>query len=334
MPSQRASHSTKTSTGLQVRTYALPPAKFNPLTASSRELQHYGLPPKPDETKSPQWRNLWERDFGRPWNWISPVFQETKGRSHRASRAARSLTRPVPELGEFVTTANACANPNWATPMGNSHWSGTMIVLAPGDSFQWIRGQWIVPHAHGHSTWEFASASQWIGIGGFEDIGLIQAGTDTDVFNGSGGGAYAWWEWLDADPVVVPNLFPFPGDVMYCLICAITPTLASIYLANVSARTMTWFTVTPPKKGAPIALDTAEWIVERPLDVNSNSFFELADYGLVYFDEAVAGTAGNQTRPLGSGASITMRNPDNNHVLSVPTLETDTLMKVRFVASI
>src|SRR4029077_13855654 len=188
---------------------------------------------------------------------------------------------------------------NWAGGDTHPFWSGTIAGAQGADNYQWVRGQWIVPHAHGHSEAGFASAAQWIGIGGFSGPGLIQAGTGTDVFDHTGGTAYLWWEWLDADSVSIITPFAFPGDVMHCLICAPSATAASIYFANVSFGAMTWFSLTPPPKALPIDLHSVEWIVERP--TLNNSLTDLADYALVYFDEAVAGTVGNQTIPLGSG---------------------------------
>ena len=44
-----------------VTTYPEPPARFNPLTASDKELERYGFPPRPDAKKAPEAYRQWQK---------------------------------------------------------------------------------------------------------------------------------------------------------------------------------------------------------------------------------------------------------------------------------
>src|SRR5512136_257723 len=99
---RQTSRITKISKGFRIRTYELPPADFNPLTASARLLLHYGFPTRPDARTAPELRKLWDRAFSRSRTWITPVFREVEGKTHGPalkpggrSRARVSATREL-----------------------------------------------------------------------------------------------------------------------------------------------------------------------------------------------------------------------------------------------
>jgi hypothetical protein len=128
--------------------------------------------------------------------------------------------------------------------------------------------------------------------------------------------------------VAITNLPVSPGDTMYCLICVNSTTTATVYISNQSSGVSTRFTITAPS-GTKLVGNSAEWIVERPT-VNG-SLANLSDYKVDYFDEGIAGASDIfRIVTLGSGTAVTMTG-NNSAPLSVPTLETDQLMKVNWL---
>lgn len=312
----KAARSMTTSKGFRIRTYELPPADFNPMTASARLLLRHGFPTPPDAKTAPELRKLWDKAFSRPRTWITPEFREVKGKTH--GPALRPGGRARARVSALRKIANATS----------SNWSGSVAFPPTNRKFGWIEGQWTVPNPHTPTIGSYY-ASEWVGIDGWGSGDVLQAGTETEIVDigiFSATQVYAWWEWFPAGEVAITNLHVSPGDVMYCLICVNSTTTATVYISNQSSLVTTSFSITAPK-GTSLVGNSAEWIVERPT-VNG-SLASLTDYKVVYFDEGISGLSGAPFGivTLGSGATVTMTG-NNNASLSVPTLETGQLMKV------
>jgi len=315
-PTNKASRITRISKGFRIRTYEPPPPGFNPLTASPRLLLRYGFPTRPDAKTAPELFKRWEAAFAGPRTWITPEFREVKGKHHGPAKRLGERARVKPAE---VRIANATSN----------NWSGSVASPPPGHTFGWVAGQWTVPNPHASGLGDFY-ASEWIGIDGWGSGDVLQAGTDTaiiGIFNTRQ--IYAWWEWFPHDEVAISNLPVSAGDTMYCLICVNSTTTATVYISNQSTGVLlTPFTITAPS-GTTLVGNSAEWIVERPT-VNG-VLTSLADYKVDYFDEGIAGLSGVfQIVTLGSGTPVTMTG-NNNAPLSVPTFETDQLMKMNWL---
>jgi len=177
----------------------------------------------------------------------------------------------------------------------------------------------------------WATPLEWVGIDGAGSGDVLQAGTETDIFGIFNlRQIYAWWEWFPANEVAITNLPVSAGDTMYCLICVNSTNTATVYISNESTGVWTRFSITAPK-GTTLVGNSAEWIVERP-SVNG-AITSLADYKVEYFDEGIAGLSDVfRIVTLGSGTPVTMTG-NNNAPLSVPTIETDQLMKVNWLKS-
>lgn len=117
------------------------------------------------------------------------------------------------------------------------------------------------------------------------------------------------------------------GDTLSCLICvaAESTTSALIFMYNVTSGVAASFEATAPA-GVSLTGNSAEWVVER-LEIDSNTP-ELARYGDVYFDDAIAGTVGGTTLDAGSGNTIDM--DDSGDTISAGLIETPTLVQVRY----
>jgi len=133
----------------------------------------------------------------------------------------------------------------------------------------------------------------WVGVGGYGEETLIQAGTEQECVSGQRT-YYAWYELLPAYMIRIRTLRVQPGDTI----------TTSISLIN--ENTSTWsIEVTDVTQGRNFRKNvvynssrlSAEWIVERP-KVNS-TVSTLADFGDVTFTECkttldgVTGTIGN-----------------------------------------
>jgi hypothetical protein len=295
--------------GVTVRTFTPPPAGFDPLTADDRELLIYGYPSRPtDEALLKRWEHL----LSRSPRMIQPTF-----------RAMPHKRRQLPKSGG---SDHGVENTNI--------WSGAVVHAPANDTFKWVEGTWTVPDAYppmNATDGVWYSASSWVGIDGIDGSGdVLQAGCDSDVMTSGGNVSRQlnpWWEWYPAGSFWISNLAISQGDTVNCLICVTegSTTSALILLYNVTSNISASFQATAPT-GTNLVGNSAEWVIER-LEIDTNTP-ELARYGDVYFDEANAGTVGNATLHAGSGNTINM--VDNGNVISTGTIETQTLVQVRY----
>lgn len=283
--------------GLRARTFTPRPEGFNPLTASDNELLAYGYPARPTDAA---WLERWERGVVRPRTYVTPTFRPI------SDRPSNSQPRP---LANTNTTLN---------------WSGA-IVQSPQGGISIVGAVTNVPNPYPvqyNNTWFYSSS--WIGIGGWLEDNILQVGVEHDASfqsNALDTSVFAWWSW-NSFPIAIQ--FPIaPGDRMNWVICVSTKTFASatIFLLNESSGASTSFVVYSPN-GAPIGGTSAEWIVSS--GTYQGEVQQLANYGAVYFDDAVS-SAGN----AGTGSLIEMVNQSNT-VISKAVFDTPTLVECTF----
>lgn len=308
------------SKGFRVRTYETPPAGFNPLTATPKQLLHHGLPTRPDARSEPKLREMWNQAFSRQRNWITPEFREVPHKAHG----------PALQSGSARTRVRSKTLVSNAT---SSNWSGSVALAPSRRTFGWVAGQWTVPNPHAPSLGSFY-ASEWVGIDGWGSGDVLQAGTETEIIDlgiFSSRQVYVWWEWFPNNEVAITNFGVAAGDIMYCLICVNSTTTATVYLTNQSSGVSTTFSITAPK-GTTLTGNSAEWVVERP--TINGSVAHLTDTKVVYFDEGIAGLSGTPFTiiDLNAGMPVTMTG-SGGASLSVPTFETAQLMKVDWLKS-
>ena len=288
---------------LGVRLFKQPPASFDPITADPRELLTYGYPARPDARTHPELRAQWERRVSHNYTRIQPEFVRNVGKVHGPARRA-----------------NGAAN---AT---STNWSGSVVFAPGGTTCGWIQGEWTVPDPSDPSGGQSSYySSAWVGIDGDGSGDVLQAGTESSLVGGSRS-VYAWWEWYPDYEVAISNFPVRSGDTIYCLICATSTTTASIYLTNDNTDQHVSFNITAPS-GTTLAGNCAEWIVETPSVGGQPT--TLPDYGVVYFDDALAGLKNGGSLDGFSGTPITLVNGANTP-LSVPTLEKAQLVKLTY----
>ncbi|HEY2311472.1 MAG TPA: G1 family glutamic endopeptidase [Gaiellaceae bacterium] len=288
---------------LGVRLFKKPPENFDPLQAEDRELLVFGYPARPDKDKHPELHEMWTRMASRKLTMIEPQFALRTDKQH----------------GIRNTIANDTS----------TNWSGAVSFAGKGDSATYVIGQWTVPDVVAPGLGSYYCAS-WVGIDGDGSPDVLQAGTECDVVSFgffTAKQTYVWWEWYPNYEVQIANFPVTSGDVMFCAICVHSDTEAGFYLTNLTTGASTSFTKTAPE-GTRLTGNCAEWIVEAPTVNGGQS--ALARYGDVYFDECIAGTKNDHLLYGGDGDLITMVD-SSNHPISVPTKETDELIKIQFV---
>jgi hypothetical protein len=124
--------------------------------------------------------------------------------------------RPAPAVGPMIggkapPGAGAQAV-RGATKTFALNWSGYAQSTTHKGTFKAVRDFWRVPTVNTNASGNQYS-SDWVGIGGFSDNTLVQAGTEADNIGGSA--KYdAWTEIIPAPEVVISGLVIKPGDRM------------------------------------------------------------------------------------------------------------------------
>jgi len=164
------------------------------------------------------------------------------------------------------------------------NWSGYAVTDTGITS---VVGHWTVPTvltpAKKAQKRKNAYSSSWVGIDGYNNSHLIQAGTEQDWQRGvrrTPGSAFyqAWWEILPAAETPITSMTVRPGDAMTVSITKGVSNRWTIQVAD-TTRAQT-FTIVETYTGP---ADSAEWIQEAPtlgrrvatLADDSNAIFDL-----------------------------------------------------------
>lgn len=214
-------------------------------------------------------------------------------------RTIRNLPRVV-----APHALQSARNAGWQS----ENWSGYAIT---GGTYTSVTGTWTVPTVTPSPT--DAYSSSWVGIDGYDDSDLIQAGTEQDSIGGRAA-YHAWWEILPAAETPISSITVSPGDTVQASISQGTGGRWTISIQDLtSARTFT----TQQSYSGP--LSSAEWIEEAP-QVNG-SISPMASYGEGSFvPETVDGGNPGFTS---SDAGVLVQNNVQVSTPSSPNVETD-----------
>lgn len=255
----------------QVRTYSTPPAKFDPLKASAREIARYGFPRRPNPRTEPELAALFKKAYSRP---IKPVKAEIEIDRVLLDAPRRSAVRV--QDGRFA-------------PGG---WGGVIAQTSafgfkPPEPAVTVYGEWSVPtmqpdfdHPKTPMTVGF-----WVGLDGSLNNQVLQAGTAATV-TGESIDYWAWFEWFPAPPVRINNFPISPGDLVTVLVCAQRPAWGFVSMLNRTTGVTTSVGF-PPPPGVMWQGTTAEWIVE-------GISADLPNWVLMGFHNCTAGTKNQQ----------------------------------------
>jgi hypothetical protein len=131
------------------------------------------------------------------------------GGAASASPVSGQAARPAPAVGRMLRAPGRTARAiSGTTALQSFNWSGYAQSDANG-TYKAVEDTWTVPTVTKLAGSQYSS--DWVGVGGFNDGTLVQAGTEAD--NVGGTVKYdAWTEILPAAEVVIPGLTIKPGN--------------------------------------------------------------------------------------------------------------------------
>ena len=254
-----------------------PPKGFDPSTASAKALAEWGYAPRPAPSEGPETLNRWMDSVGPAMHRVIPQLAPRPGAYNLPVRGLQITGRGV------NSTAATSAN-----------WSG--YALANGTQpFYQVTGRWTVPPVQQapktcSGGWDYSS--QWVGIDGFNNQDLLQAGSAANVFCDVGNNIaeyFPWIEWLPASELVLyktastSTLYPFaPGDYLTVTVWATNfsggaSTTGNVQFSDITQHWIASLTFSAASVGgSQVVGQSAEWIVERT-QVNG-SFATLPNY--------------------------------------------------------
>jgi len=271
------------------RIFELPPHGFDPLTADPESLRRYGFPRRPDPEREPRLASIFRRGFSRPWNYTQPELVAAP--TINALRAAQRAR------GEFTS----------------GDWGGAVVTTAANEPPNMAFAQFSVPTvlAFDPSITEEMIVGFWVGIGGYGNDTLLQAGVGATVTPIPGFpwlSTVSYWGWTEWTPAgyVVNNFEVQAGDPVSVLVCAPQPNHGFVILAN--SRTGQAIPVgINPQPGETANGPSAEWIVEAITPLTP-AFTPLVFFSCI---------AGNQNSSFGLTGATLLDMPDasgNNEV--------------------
>jgi hypothetical protein len=249
-----------------------PPADFAPLKASDEELERYGFPPRPSAK---------DADHLAHWQELMAGYRST-GAPVTCNGA------PPPRTGETEPVSHTVVGYNniWSgfmtyDPGNRSHWNA-----AEADFFQ-INGA-----AHTSCSSD-AVASSWVGLGGWNYGGLIQAGTDAYT----SGKTSVWYEWIAGsfdESAYFPEMYVNPGDYIGVLVEYKVSTETATYVTY-DQNTGVFRSVVMP--GMPSQFydgSTGDFMDERPTSRATGKILPLLNFSThMYYYAEVRNSAGN-----------------------------------------
>jgi hypothetical protein len=152
-----------------VYAFTQPPADFDPSTASKEDLESWGYPPRTDVTEG----------LAAQARWLDEVNPKLRRSVPELVSRPNAYNRQVMGLKMKSTKSNVVL-----ATLGN--WSGYGLVTpSGGEPFYRVSGRWTVPavkQAPGTCSGGWDYSSQWVGIDGFNNVDLLQAGSAANVF--------------------------------------------------------------------------------------------------------------------------------------------------------
>jgi hypothetical protein len=165
----------------------------------------------------------------------------------------------VANAGDLPVTAAPRASAPTQSGLGwtSGNWAGYAVT---GQSYTSVSARWKVPKVVvPKNTRKNTYSLSWVGIDGFKNSSLIQAGTEQDWYLGKP--FYrAWWEILPAPETPISAVGVHPGDVMSVSISAGASSTWTITVTNTTTHQT--FTTVQTYSGPG---QSAEWIHEAPL---------------------------------------------------------------------
>lgn len=169
------------------------------------------------------------------------------------------------------------------------------------------------------------SSSSWVGIDGSGSLDVLQAGTASDASCQSQD-YYAWYEWYSDETgqkqgpeVQIGGFAISPGDDIWIEVWNTSATQGNAYIFSYATGQAVNLSF-PAPSGTQLVGNTAEWVVERPGNLDNDNLTTLADYAADYFSNCNADTYSNVLYTPGSPSAqlVAMCNNDTCSAGSLP----------------
>jgi hypothetical protein len=225
--------------GLKVRS-PIPPAGFDPVTASAAKLAEYGFPPRPAGGQALR-------------TWLTVLRK-----AHPATPPGHLM---VGHPAERLSAAPA------VTVEDNPIWAGNM---ATSETYTNVYAYWLEPSiAKADCPTDYQMESTWAGLGGWHSDILVQAGTqygEGQLYGSGLSNHQAWYELIDTatgtDDFVPIDVTATVGGEMYVNIYRASSSTYNIYVEN--EYTGQYWPSGTGLKFKPYDGSHAEFIVEDP----------------------------------------------------------------------
>jgi len=181
-----------------------------------------------------------------------------------------------------------------------NNWSG-YAATGGNLSVTNVAGSWRVPKSQCNGTTQSDTAI-FVGIDGYPPGGptVEQVGTAAEC-KGSGAATYvAFYEFVCAGCPAPQTYTVHAGDVISAVVTCSSGTDFTVTLMDGATTLIS--AQQPP--GFSAACSSAEWVVEDPFNMATNSLFPLTTFGQINFTQGSATIAG-QTGPIGSFTNST-----------------------------
>jgi hypothetical protein len=232
---------------------------------------------------------------------------------------------PSPSTSPNATASPAPSSSTAPVEVTDLNWGGYIAASDhqnPKPEVTAVSASWVVPAVSASANDAFSSV--WVGIGGFFDNSLIQAGTEQDSISGQPTYS-AWYEVLPqfSNPICC-TLIISPGDNVQTQISLSDPSTNLWLIEIVDVTTGEQFNTTIAYGSGMLS---ADWEIERPTINKSTT--SLADFGSTTMSNCQA-TIGGTTGAISDfpSARLTMygrvmNGREANQLVSVSNLEVD-----------
>jgi hypothetical protein len=255
------------------------------------EFHEFGLPfPDP---RSPIY-DTWQRIFGPRL-----TFRFAPEEFFEVLADYQLNPNVVPTQAPIITT-------RWET---SGNWSGAYIEPRNDTVFSEVSAHWTVPDLSTVPKPNVThSSSIWVGLDGqrlYFNSSLPQIGTTQAIDKNGNIDYHAWYQWWERGrtnqkPRKVKAFSITAGDQIFSHVQTVNATHVIVSIAKLNPPVQFWsrkrraptYLAGPYSNDRPrISGATAQWVVERPMQPNSDDLFPLVDYGRVHFRRCWASVA-------------------------------------------